>query len=210
MVDLYIGEAKTHFRVHESTLCKIPYFEKMFRGGFNEAQTKEATFPEDPEECFDVLIEWLYTGKLRSLGNQNTASWPYITTYALADKLYLTLLMDEIATAYILWLKGKSIKPSIENIGRIYIKTSQGSPLRKFACWSLHYIVARHQKPKDLVHWPNDSIQELLSDHPDLLSNYLKALRSHPDQTTVKNPTKEVPLCTFHHHADGEPCVFKD
>jgi hypothetical protein len=56
-VDLYIGPKVEHFHVHEEILCnKIPYFAKMFRGGFAEANTKSAHLPEDNPDLFDVLL----------------------------------------------------------------------------------------------------------------------------------------------------------
>jgi len=45
----------------------------MFNGGFKEATTNSATFPEDSVEAFDILIEWVYSGKVRSLELKNPA-----------------------------------------------------------------------------------------------------------------------------------------
>ena len=43
MVDLFVGPEKKLFRVHKSFLCnKIPYFDKMFNGGFKEAIESQA------------------------------------------------------------------------------------------------------------------------------------------------------------------------
>ncbi|TGO60643.1 hypothetical protein BOTNAR_0142g00140 [Botryotinia narcissicola] len=60
LVDLIVGPEEALFRVHKSFLCnKIPYFNKMFNGGFIEAKENSAKFPEDGPQSFDILIEWL-------------------------------------------------------------------------------------------------------------------------------------------------------
>jgi hypothetical protein len=68
MVDLYIGPDKVHFSVHKELLCnKIPYFDKMFKGQFEEGAINSATFPEDAPDSFDLLVEWVYSGSIRPL-----------------------------------------------------------------------------------------------------------------------------------------------
>ncbi|KAH6669005.1 hypothetical protein B0J14DRAFT_488100, partial [Halenospora varia] len=62
MAELYVGPQMKLFRVHKELLCKkIPYVRKMFQGGFQEAQQNSATFSEDTEEAFDLLMGWIYT-----------------------------------------------------------------------------------------------------------------------------------------------------
>ena len=66
MIDIYVGPTKKLFRVHKAVFCdKIPYFDKMFSGGFKEALEHSATFPEDSPEAFEVVVEWVYTGVLK-------------------------------------------------------------------------------------------------------------------------------------------------
>lgn len=61
MVDIYVGPKNKHFLAHKELLCnKILYFKKMFKGGFQEASSSKANFPEDDPEGFDVLISWVY------------------------------------------------------------------------------------------------------------------------------------------------------
>lgn len=46
-VDIFVGPKKVHFHVHKDILCnRIPYFERVFRGSFEEASFNIATFPE--------------------------------------------------------------------------------------------------------------------------------------------------------------------
>lgn len=59
-----VGPEKHKFIVHSAKLCsRIDYFRKMFLGGFQEATTSTATFPEDDKDSFDVLLKWGYSGQ---------------------------------------------------------------------------------------------------------------------------------------------------
>ncbi|TGO48339.1 hypothetical protein BCON_0243g00110 [Botryotinia convoluta] len=98
MVDLIVGPEKAVFRVNKSLLCnQIPYFDKMFNGGFKEATDGLASFPEDFPEAFDILIQWIYSGRLRwfDIGTAAAgASWDFLKFYCLAEKICLTQLAD--------------------------------------------------------------------------------------------------------------------
>jgi hypothetical protein len=64
MVDLFVGEPDPKlYRVHKILCQKIPYFKKMFESNFKEVNENRAKFPEDTQESFDLLLEWVYTVK---------------------------------------------------------------------------------------------------------------------------------------------------
>jgi hypothetical protein len=67
VVELKVGSANPRvFKVHKTLLCKqIPYFAKMFNGPWKEASENVGVFPEDSVEAFEILLEWLYNGRLR-------------------------------------------------------------------------------------------------------------------------------------------------
>ena len=59
MVTVYIGLRS--FTVHEELICnKIDYFNKLFKGNFEEATTKTVTLKEDDPDTFAHVINWLY------------------------------------------------------------------------------------------------------------------------------------------------------
>lgn len=99
------------FRVHKQIICgKIPYFDKMFNGGFQEAKERVAKLPEDDPASFDVLIEWVYSPnpqQIRQLEQVKTsddagaASWNVLSLYSLLEKLCLPDLQDLVMDAFI-------------------------------------------------------------------------------------------------------------
>ncbi|TGO60642.1 hypothetical protein BOTNAR_0142g00130 [Botryotinia narcissicola] len=100
MVDLFVGSDKKLIRVHKGILCrKIPYFDKMFNGPWVESASNSATFPDDTFESFDMLIGWVYSGRLSQLSHQEdyerfTRGWRRL--YLICEKLCLSRLMDEL------------------------------------------------------------------------------------------------------------------
>lgn len=68
MVTLIVGPKKKRFYVHQDLLSRrIPYFKAIFSQGWLETSEQTAKFPEYSEELFSVLVEWVYTSKLRAL-----------------------------------------------------------------------------------------------------------------------------------------------
>lgn len=60
------GDKMKSFSVHKKLLCeRISFFQKMFAWGGTETKDNVARLPEDQPQSFDVLLSWLYSGKLR-------------------------------------------------------------------------------------------------------------------------------------------------
>lgn len=88
MVDLYVGQTKAHYHLHKTMLYqKIPYFDKMFNGGFKEAKAFKADFPDDSVTSFDVLVAWVYTGQIREYSVLPDKSTSLPTNYVFSDLL---------------------------------------------------------------------------------------------------------------------------
>lgn len=187
----------------------------MFKGGFQEAQNKSATFPEDDALAFDVLIEWVYKEKLRALDNPdfkkgNVSMWSPVVVYILADKFCLSPLMDEVMTSWIRWLQRTGTIPAIREWEQAYTLAPEGSPLRKFVCSAMQWVLVRRSNEQGVAAWPTQDIVKLLTEQPDLLSDYLQATRAFGDGKCLKHPFNQIPVCTYHHHAGGAPCAFKE
>jgi hypothetical protein len=203
MVNLYVGPQKDQFHVHKEILCKkIPYFEKMFKGGFKEATEDQATFPEDLAESFDLLLGWVYhnsirppvTSRVEGTTNTSVQSWSATNFYVLAEKLCLPGLQDQIVNEYMDCMSQENIVPGVVRIRSIYSTTPAGNPFRKFAARSFHWTVDPSSK-LDNTFWPT----------ADLAEDILTLLR-----TGVKaSDPRKLPRCEFHCHGKDEPCPTK-
>jgi len=213
IVDLYVGETKEKFHVHKELLCtKVPYFAKIFKGGFTESVDNSATFQEDSPEAFDLLIEWVYsgTGAIRKLvlapkvDDDSTLlfSWPVIDFYSLADRFCLLDLRDKIFDAYFATQKKRRYNPKAWFIREGCSKLPQQSGLRRYlvlACVQL--IIVEQKKPR----WNTGEMVDILHENKDLVFDILENLRSG---IVPQHPT-DLPPCTFHSHEEKETCYLE-
>lgn len=217
MVDLYVGPEKAHFRVHKTILChKIPYFEKMFRsGGFVESLENKATFPEDAVESFDVLIEWVYSGVLRSIPSKDSAkiyAWDFPNFYYLLDKFCLFELMDQAMDNFRRAESKLNMFWKVKDMQQVYLKARAGSTLRLY---TLHCLMYAFTMPIDRPmyeeqtrkRWSDKDILGALQAEGDLAEDFLKLLRNHYGQK-VTDP-RIVDDCIYHCHKICEKCSQK-
>lgn len=107
MVELFFGLGKHKFIAHEELICnKVPYFEKMFKNGFTEAQQASATFPEYNVEAPDQRLRWICQGTLKDLvavgipSGGISPSRNCIPLYARFEMLRLPELQDRVMDAF--------------------------------------------------------------------------------------------------------------
>jgi hypothetical protein len=205
MVNIYVGDPEKdeekHFIVHKELLCnKVPYFEKMFKGGFAEAKTNTAKFPEDDPEAFDVLLDWLYGGSLppvtRTLreGEENLydMSWDWQDVFVLADKLCIPELMDVTMDFCREYDYEENSFPALESIEQGYKITSAGSVLRKYLAMSCAYLILNKSNT-----WSLQDLSELSVKIPELNRDIMEIMREQ--EGAVEDP-RELPDCDFHSH----------
>ncbi|KAF4626405.1 hypothetical protein G7Y89_g11754 [Cudoniella acicularis] len=146
------------FRVHKKKLCNaIPYFNKLFNThNTNGKLENTATFLNDNPDYFDILLEWVYTGSLRTLEFTQTSngvsfSWAPVEVYTLAHRFWVSQLMDSIMNEWIKCALLNDTLPSITSTAEIYAKAPPNSAPRKYAkanllrrC-NLHYAAAAYQ-----------------------------------------------------------------
>jgi hypothetical protein len=183
----------------------------MFKGGFEEASTNIAKFPDDPVESMDLMLGWVYQGHLRQLTvkrvireentNQSVMSWDPVQLYVLSEKLCIPELMDRTIDAYRQYAKERHSTPGPALIRDTYRRTITGSPLRKYvaACFAYQTI---HGTEKV---WGIESMSKFMTEVPDLGVDVMRLLRDSRGE--VDNP-RDISACEFHTHADI-PCPWK-
>lgn len=77
IVTLTVGREGRLFAAHEDVLCQAPFFERILRGNFFDAQSKRISLPEEEPEVFSAILEYLYKGDYypRLLQNKHRNSW---------------------------------------------------------------------------------------------------------------------------------------
>ena len=196
-------------RVHKAFLChKIPYFDKMFNGGFNEASTNKATFPDDEPQAFEVLMEWVYTGELLPIFEEpKKLSWNPSKVYKPADKICLPYLQDQIIDAWQASMVKTNIVIGFENIREIYDITPDGSKLRKFGLDMMVYAYKELSTATRQESWSGERAWIAVQNCPELGKEFLTELRKVLF-TSVSDP-RTGSACTYHCHGKGDKCGAK-
>jgi len=77
IVTLTVGHEGRLFAAHEDVLCQAPFFEKVLRGNYLDAQNKRIALPDEEPEVFSAVLEYLYKGDYypRLIHNKHRNSW---------------------------------------------------------------------------------------------------------------------------------------
>jgi hypothetical protein len=194
----------------------------MFSGQFKEAKENEATLPEDDPRAFGILIQWVYTGTLKSInfriddkGNKigdidgvQIYNRDMLLVYELADKLCMSYFMDKVMSALIAFQKTTMFMFEFQTIKFHYGKIPKGSPLRKYFGHCIHFILRELHNEKERSNWPTSDAYQLMRENEDIGIDVLELIRNHPPGTHVTEPWS-LPLCTFHTHGPDGKCPDK-
>ena len=90
---------KDEYLVHTGILAHhSAYFKAAFRGPFKEAETMDMSFPEDDLAAFDLLLYWVFSGKLpeNSYLNNPKLAMALVRLWVLADKYIMPALKNRL------------------------------------------------------------------------------------------------------------------
>ncbi|KAL2133071.1 hypothetical protein VTI74DRAFT_2975 [Chaetomium olivicolor] len=77
IITLMVGHEARLFAAHENVLCQAPFFEKVLRGTYVDAQNRRISLPDEEPEVFSAILEYLYKGDYYPclLQNKQRNSW---------------------------------------------------------------------------------------------------------------------------------------
>ena len=181
----------------------------MFTGGFKETKGKSATLLEDDPVVFSAFLQWVYGGKrlapvIMQPGTAVPPDFiPRIELYGFAEKYCITELTDYIMTNIMSTLC--HYEPDVEEIVAAYENTRSKSPLRAFMSDNLYFIA---KVAPEESYWSSSRIGDGINRNGDLATDFILLFKKH-DGKGVRRPSKQ-PKCTYHTHAEGAECAFKD
>jgi hypothetical protein len=62
IITLVVGREARLFAAHEDVLCQAPFFEKVLRSHYFDAQNRRISLPDEEPEVFSAILEYLYKG----------------------------------------------------------------------------------------------------------------------------------------------------
>ncbi|KAL9118181.1 MAG: hypothetical protein Q9187_005276 [Circinaria calcarea] len=95
---ILVGNTQPVLFAHASVLSQSPVLARMCEGPFHENSTVQICLPEDDASVFKVVLEYLYTGKIRPPNKKylRIGADQLANIYLLADKYDLPVLKEKI------------------------------------------------------------------------------------------------------------------
>jgi hypothetical protein len=173
MVTILAGEGDNpaKFVVHKDFVCHYPpVFRAAFNSTFIEGQTQTYHLKDSREKVVGLLVEWVYTKDI-SASNNSDGYNDLVELWILADKLCIPDLQNNVIDK----LTNMSYEPlDIHSLAsetsKIYLGTSSGSQLRRFAVAQY----ARHRKAHGISTAATYFSRPFLADYVDYLHDKLK------------------------------------
>ncbi|KAH6671049.1 hypothetical protein B0J14DRAFT_669904 [Halenospora varia] len=217
VIKLYIGSKRKEFIAHKKLLCdRCEFFRKGFNGGFEEALTGEMYLPEDNEEAFAHLIDYLYRGSLPSLRqNQHNKRWstsPLRILYCLAEKLVFPVLMDELMDFIMLYHIKNGVHLAPSSLEAIYTTTHQDSKLRLYCAAMIVCSTSFPAKQRD--DWV-DGMSQMFLETPEIFRDFFIFQAKYGsninggDFRECLRKLSSLGVCFFHSHTEKEVCYLK-
>ena len=207
IVTIFVGPKRKEFLIHKRLLCKkVEYFDKMFKGGFKEAEETTSYMPEDSPNTFSLFVRWLYRNDFPKLaktaeqGNESCKSSDIMSLYFLAHKMCLEVVADRCMDILIDFHVSSDQVLNDEQIVKAYENSMTDSAVRLYCSRQVHWILATFKNGKHSTMWYRD----LLEKHEDMFTDLLVQLRNTSNKQ-IMDPRK-APRCDYHVHKKDMPC----
>jgi hypothetical protein len=178
----------------------------MFNGGWSETATQSANMPDDNPKVFKLLLGWVYVGKVEVPAEAQGVVDLYIELYALAEKLNVFRLADEVMEYLHETLLVNNEIPVPNHMVKAYQLTPSGSKLRLLIAHICVFIILTYRDEATNFAWSNDKLRGAFKENEDFWSDVLNLLRQQSGKTQV-DPRKR-PACDYHQHASTEACPY--
>jgi hypothetical protein len=179
----------------------------MFTGPFKEAADNSAHFPEDDIDAWELLVQWLYQGRLTPLilspsrdKTEIAALEKRVKLYCLAETYGITPLMDSTIDTLAQIYKVRTRTPDLSTFRYAYAHTLEQSPLRALMSrWFYHLLVTRDDMHP--TRYGTETMFALATEQPDLVHDLFALMRGQMAAVPagVMDPGS-VDLCTYHQH----------
>jgi BTB/POZ domain len=207
IIEILAGPDEERFYAHQDKLrAASPFFKVCFKSNMEEASSKKVRLPEDTPTCFNVILAWIYDGKIEApVGAHRDKVQTLVHAHFLADKLCMEACANMCMDVVRNWHKTGD---TFANLARNFCSSAMKSFLISQLAWELSEIkttsiwntqvdVAR-QEVRDFFSKGGELAVEVL----DLVANneHSERLGVSPLQPACSSD------CEYHKHVDTEPC----
>lgn len=211
MIDIYVGEARRRWTLHRNLLCHhSEQLEAELEGSSPGARKEALELPEHDPAGFELLVKWLYQGKLDDVSDiaDATQKFDYAVhchaLYLLCDRLDMPQLKNVAMDQFRKGLNQAELVPDPDEIDDIYRKSPRGSPFRHL----MVQIAARQIMDPDSDRDP-ETYRQCFENNADFAIELVHAIRQGTGGMLLADPTEHGNECDYHDHEDAPTCNIK-
>ncbi|KAF2837360.1 hypothetical protein M501DRAFT_919559, partial [Patellaria atrata CBS 101060] len=209
LVDVYVGEGKRHWSLHQNLLChhSAHLASELLSSDANRKKTesKQLDLPDDDPAGFELFVKWLYQGKIDDVSQiPEERKYDYAVAchklYLLCDRFELPQLKNVAMDQYRKGLSEARLVPDAEEINDIYNKSPSGSPFRKL----MTKIAARQIMDPDTER-DAEYYRPCFESSPSFAVDLVNAIKAGTGGLLFNDPT-DGDFCEYHEHENGPDC----
>jgi hypothetical protein len=211
MIDIYVGDARRRWTLHRNLLCHhSETLEAELEGTGNGDRKDALELPEHDPAGFELLVKWLYQGKLDDVSDMPDATQKYEyavhchALYLLCDRFDMAQLKNVAMDQFRKGLNESELVPDADELDDIYRKSPVGSPFRRL----MVKIAARQIMDPDSER-DTETYRRCFEGSPDFAIELVNAIRQGTGGMLLDDPTDKAHECDYHDHEDGPHCNVK-
>ncbi|KAF2401835.1 hypothetical protein EJ06DRAFT_581067 [Trichodelitschia bisporula] len=217
IVDIYVGADKRLWSLHRNLLS---YHSEFLRAELQHAAqsveengtsksshgTLRLDLPDEAPEGFELLVKWLYQGKLDDVSSisDDTEKYQYAVAcqklHLLCDRFDLPKLKNIAMDQYRKGLHAAGLVPDASELNDIYRRSPESSPFRR-----LMVKIAARQLMDPEGDKEADSYRQCFEENPDFVVDLINAIKWGSGGILFEDPT-EGQNCDYHDHDSGPNC----
>jgi hypothetical protein len=219
MVNIYVGEAKRHWSLHKNLLAyHSEYLQAELQQSPDSSPKKDSgasdglrlDLPDDDPAGFELLVKWLYQGKLDDVSSieDDQEKYEYAVAcqklHVLCDRFELPKLKNIAMDQYRKGLSQAGLVPDAEELNAIYKQSPETSPFRRLMVKIAARQIMDPDSDKDA-----ESYRKCFEGSPDFAIDLVNAIKSgFGGGILFEDPTEGID-CEYHDHDNGPNCHIK-
>lgn len=211
MIDIYVGEARRRWTLHRNLLCHhSEQLEAELEGTANGDRKDALELPDHDPAGFELLVKWLYQGKLDDVSDMPDATQKYEyavhchALYLLCDRFDMPQLKNVAMDQFRKGLNQAELVPDPDEINDMYRKSPRGSPFRRL----MVKIAARQIMDPDSER-DTETYRQCFENNADFAIELVNAIRQGTGGMLLADPTEKGNECEYHDHQDEPNCNIK-
>jgi hypothetical protein len=207
-IEVGVGDAARRWHIHETLLAHhSEILEEELEG---KKKDKKLKLPNYDPAGFELLVKWLYQGKLDDVSSISDPNQQYEHAvschklYQLCERFGLEQLKNVAIDQYRKGLNISELVPDPNEIDEIYRQSPSGSPWRRLVVRiAARQIMDPHSRHDVSIY------RNCFADNPDFAVELVSAIKQGTGGHLLDDPTEGGHDCEYHDHESGPNCHIK-